>query len=283
MSTNARPAPVLSAADSAAWTRWSPPALRLLLRGLRRATGPASGASEPDCTSRDCISVPVSESTSVRRATNPDPAWRRDQVSTAARHRDPSFARALLGEAVQAMVSGAVEADKSLARDDINATLGFAALGERVGIPPKSLMRMFSESGNPAGAAPVRGTRGTARGSGHPISSGATRPGASSGSPYRILMRRLALPAVVMRGRNLLAGDGVTLAEPRAEVDQLAALAAERPPRRLRRPLDRPLAGRAGNGRRAHVQVVSENTTSSVVCTGRASAPCQTRKRTLQR
>ena len=63
--------------------------------------------------------------------------------------RDPRFARALLGEAVQAMVSGEVETGKSLARDYINATLGFMALGERVGIPPKSLMRMFSESGNP--------------------------------------------------------------------------------------------------------------------------------------
>jgi DNA-binding phage protein len=63
--------------------------------------------------------------------------------------RDPRFARALLGEAVQAMVSGEVEAGKALARDYINATLGFEALGERVGISPKSLMRMFSESGNP--------------------------------------------------------------------------------------------------------------------------------------
>jgi len=63
--------------------------------------------------------------------------------------RDPRFARALLGEAVQAMLSGDVEAGKTLARDYINAALGFEALGERVGIPPKSLMRMFSESGNP--------------------------------------------------------------------------------------------------------------------------------------
>jgi DNA-binding phage protein len=63
--------------------------------------------------------------------------------------RDPRFARALLGEAVQAMVSGEVETGKALARDYINATLGFDALSERVGIPVKSLMRMFSESGNP--------------------------------------------------------------------------------------------------------------------------------------
>jgi DNA-binding phage protein len=63
--------------------------------------------------------------------------------------RDPRFARALLGEAVQAMLSGDVEAGKTLARDYINATLGFETLGDRVGIPPKSLMRMFSQSGNP--------------------------------------------------------------------------------------------------------------------------------------
>lgn len=72
----------------------------------------------------------------------------RQTVQTRVR-RDPRFARALLGEAVQAMLSGDVEAGKTLARDYVNATLGFEALGERVGIPPKSLMRMFSESGNP--------------------------------------------------------------------------------------------------------------------------------------
>jgi len=47
------------------------------------------------------------------------------------------------------MVNGEVEAGKALARDYINATIGFEALGERVGIPAKSLMRMFGESGNP--------------------------------------------------------------------------------------------------------------------------------------
>jgi len=63
--------------------------------------------------------------------------------------RDPEFARALLGEAVQSMVAGDLETGKALARDYINATLGFEALGKRVGASPKSLMRMFSSSGNP--------------------------------------------------------------------------------------------------------------------------------------
>jgi len=63
--------------------------------------------------------------------------------------RDPAFANALLGEAVQAMVAGDLESGKSLARDYINATVGFEHLGRRLDVSPKSLMRMFSASGNP--------------------------------------------------------------------------------------------------------------------------------------
>jgi len=40
-----------------------------------------------------------------------------------------------------------------------------------------------------------------------------------------------------------LAGNGVLLGQPRAQVDQAAAIAAERPERELVRPLDRALAG----------------------------------------
>ena len=70
-------------------------------------------------------------------------------------------------------------------------------------------------------------------------------------------------------GRDLLARDRALLAHPRAEVDQLAALAAERPERRVGRPLDRALAGGAGDGLvTAQVQVVSVNRTSSVVWIG---------------
>ncbi|MBL8549687.1 MAG: hypothetical protein JNJ73_06860 [Hyphomonadaceae bacterium] len=38
---------------------------------------------------------------------------------------------------------------KALLRDYINATMGFEALGDAVGIPAKSLMRMLSKTGNP--------------------------------------------------------------------------------------------------------------------------------------
>ena len=63
--------------------------------------------------------------------------------------RDPEFAKALLSEAVQAMLAGELDVGKSLARDYINASLGFEELGRRLAVSPKSLMRMFSADGNP--------------------------------------------------------------------------------------------------------------------------------------
>ncbi|HSR69938.1 MAG TPA: hypothetical protein VLU25_18570 [Acidobacteriota bacterium] len=42
-----------------------------------------------------------------------------------------------------------MEEGKSVLRDYINATIGFIELGKRTGRSSKSLMRMFSESGNP--------------------------------------------------------------------------------------------------------------------------------------
>lgn len=63
--------------------------------------------------------------------------------------RDPRFAKALLGEAVQAMLAGELDVGKSLARDYINASLGFEELGRRLSLSPKSLMRMFGADGNP--------------------------------------------------------------------------------------------------------------------------------------
>ena len=38
---------------------------------------------------------------------------------------------------------------RALLRDYINATMGFETLADAVGIPAKSLMRMFSKTGNP--------------------------------------------------------------------------------------------------------------------------------------
>jgi hypothetical protein len=57
--------------------------------------------------------------------------------------RDGAFRRALLVEAVEALLSGDVETGKALLRDTINATLGFEKLAALTGVPAKSLMRMF--------------------------------------------------------------------------------------------------------------------------------------------
>jgi DNA-binding phage protein len=63
--------------------------------------------------------------------------------------RDPEFRAGLYQEAVQSMVEGDLGTAKILLRDFINATVGFAQLGRRVGTPEKSLMRMFGPNGNP--------------------------------------------------------------------------------------------------------------------------------------
>jgi DNA-binding phage protein len=62
---------------------------------------------------------------------------------------DPAFRAGLYQEAMQAMLEGDFPTARVLLRDFINATLGFAALSERVGVSDKSLMRMFGPTGNP--------------------------------------------------------------------------------------------------------------------------------------
>jgi DNA-binding phage protein len=62
---------------------------------------------------------------------------------------DPEFREALLTEAIEVLLSGDVQTGKAVLRDYINATLGFTELSARTGTPAKSLMRMFSPSGNP--------------------------------------------------------------------------------------------------------------------------------------
>jgi len=59
------------------------------------------------------------------------------------------FRRALLREAVDAMLAGDLETGKSVLRKYINGTVGFVQLGADLGRSPKTLMRMFSPSGNP--------------------------------------------------------------------------------------------------------------------------------------
>jgi DNA-binding phage protein len=47
------------------------------------------------------------------------------------------------------MLDGDFGTAKILLRDVINASVGFARLGDRVEVPEKSLMRMFGPTGNP--------------------------------------------------------------------------------------------------------------------------------------
>ena len=62
---------------------------------------------------------------------------------------EPAFRDALLVEAVECLLSGDVETGKAMLRHYINAAIGFDQLGALTSKPPKSLMRMFSPTGNP--------------------------------------------------------------------------------------------------------------------------------------
>jgi hypothetical protein len=72
----------------------------------------------------------------------------KDTVQSRVR-RSAAFRRALLAEAVDALLAGDVDIGKTILRDYINATIGFERLGSAVKAPPKSLMRMFGPRGNP--------------------------------------------------------------------------------------------------------------------------------------
>jgi hypothetical protein len=63
--------------------------------------------------------------------------------------RDAAFRKALLKEAIDCMLAGDVDTGKTVLRDYINATVGFAALGAVTHKSPKSLMRMLGPEGNP--------------------------------------------------------------------------------------------------------------------------------------
>ena len=67
--------------------------------------------------------------------------------------RDPAFREALLTDAIGLLLSGDVQTGKAVLRDYINSTIGFTELSARTGSPSKSLMRMFSPSGNPTARA----------------------------------------------------------------------------------------------------------------------------------
>lgn len=72
------------------------------------------------------------------------------ELITEPTQNDPAFRKALLREAIEAMLNGDVATGKVVIRDLINATLGFAELERAVHIPAPSLMRMFSAKGNPS-------------------------------------------------------------------------------------------------------------------------------------
>lgn len=63
--------------------------------------------------------------------------------------RDAKYRKALLQEAVECLLADDIVTGKAILRDYINAAIGFEVLAEQTGIPSKSLMRMFSPSGNP--------------------------------------------------------------------------------------------------------------------------------------
>jgi DNA-binding phage protein len=62
---------------------------------------------------------------------------------------DRKYRKELLREGVECLLAGDLETGKSILRDYINATIGFAELSRRTKRPAKSLMRMLAPRGNP--------------------------------------------------------------------------------------------------------------------------------------
>jgi len=63
--------------------------------------------------------------------------------------RDTKFRKELLREGVECLLAGDTATGKTILRDCINATVGFAEVAEATHIPSKSLVRMLGPSGNP--------------------------------------------------------------------------------------------------------------------------------------
>jgi len=75
-----------------------------------------------------------------------------DEMVQARVGREAAFAEALLQMAVQEMLAGDLDVARSLIRDVIKGSIGYAELSRRTGTPEKSLVRMFGPSGNPTAA-----------------------------------------------------------------------------------------------------------------------------------
>ena len=62
---------------------------------------------------------------------------------------DQEFREGILREGIECLLAGDTDTGKALLRDYINATVGFEKLSQLTKKESKSLMRMFSENGNP--------------------------------------------------------------------------------------------------------------------------------------
>ncbi len=62
---------------------------------------------------------------------------------------DPDFRRHMLTEAVNELLTGDLNAGKSILRDYINATITFEGLSKKLNKPSKSVHRMLGPRGNP--------------------------------------------------------------------------------------------------------------------------------------
>jgi DNA-binding phage protein len=64
--------------------------------------------------------------------------------------RDPTFAKALLNEAITVFLNEEPGTARLVLRDLVNGTVGFERLATATGKPSKSLHRMLSTKGNPS-------------------------------------------------------------------------------------------------------------------------------------
>ena len=62
---------------------------------------------------------------------------------------DPTFAKALLDEAISLFLNGEADVARLVLRDLVNATIGFETLAIEVNKSSKSVHRMLSAKGNP--------------------------------------------------------------------------------------------------------------------------------------
>lgn len=64
--------------------------------------------------------------------------------------RDPEFRKALLGEAIEALVEGDGQTSKALIYNYIDGAIGFANLSRDLSIDAPRLVQMFSVDGDPS-------------------------------------------------------------------------------------------------------------------------------------